>query len=236
LTADLITEQYGRAVVDSKQFVQSVDKLMPPAGLTPVLQEIEKILPLVSEIASAKSSADVSAALEAAASPADSYRAKYQRSVVALGALVGGLVGYESPNKPNNAALGDTQGSGIAAGFAPVGVEATIPLSSSFYFGGLLSVLDVGALTTARFKSEVSTSQTVSTETNVTFGQVFSPGVYAMFGLAGSPFVLGGGASFAPSLRTLDAKDASGAVIASENVSVVRFGGFLAMDLTILAL
>ncbi len=234
LTADLVTEQYGAAVVDSKAFVGAIIGLDPPAPLKATLDEVQTVLPLISEIASAKSSADVSAALQAAAAPADSYRTKYQRPVVALDALVGGLVGYESPNKPSNQALGDTQGSGIAAGFAPVGVEATVPICSALYFGGMLSVLDLGALTTARFKSEVSTSQTVTSQTNVTVGQVFSPGVYALFGLGGSPLVVGGGASFAPSLRTLDTTNGGNA--ASENVSVVRVGGFLAMDLTILPL
>lgn len=236
IASNVLQEQYGAALLDGRALIASINALNPPKEFTQVLKGLQSVLPLLSEIASAKSSADVSAALQAAAAPADSYRAKYQRPVVAFGALVGLLGGWERPDQPNNKeALGTSKSSGFVAGLAPVGFEASVNLSQSFYLEGMLSVLDVGALTTARFKSEVSDKDTVNSSTNVTFGQVFSPGFYAALGLAGSPVVIGAGASLAPALRTLEAPNDAGGVT-TENLTTLRVGGFIAMDVTIFPL
>ena len=74
------------------------------------------------------------------------------------------------------------------------------------------------------------------TETNVTFTQVFSPGLYAAFGLFGSPFVAGGGVSYAPELRSLEKTDPATGQTTSEKVSAFRYGAFLAVDVTIFPL
>jgi hypothetical protein len=237
LASDILQEQFGAVLLDSRLLIGKLGVLNPPPALKQILDDAQRVLPLVSEIASAKSSADVSAALQAAAAPADSYRAKYQRNVVALGGLVGGFGGWERPNQPHDKALfGSSQTSGVVAGFAPVGLQASTPFCNQlFYFEAMLSVIDLGALTTQRFESQVSDSTAVTTSTNVTFGQVFSPGAYGMFGLGGSPLVLGFGASLAPSLRTVETTLPAGGTV-KEDLSTLRVGGFLAMDITILPL
>lgn len=155
-----------------------------------------------------------------------------------VGLAIEGLVkstAWEKPNDPSNdQALGKSKGSGFIGGFAPVGLQASIPVSRKVYVEGMLSVIDLGALTTQRFKAEVSDNKDTTTTTNVTFGQVFSPGAYVMFGLGGSPLVIGGGVSWAPSLRKVSAPEMGGTV--SEELSTLRVGGFLAMDVTILPL
>lgn len=237
LGKDLVNDDYGAVSIDATTLILDMKQVSGFSDeFTKVLTDAQKYTPLVTELASAKSSADVSTALQAAAAPADSYRAKYQRGQVALNGLVGAFVGAELPNKPNNAALGNAKDSGAFAGFAPVGIEGTVPVSNSFYLGLMGSVIDLGALTTARFKTEASTGNNVTTTTNVTFGQVFSPGGYVVIGLFKSPLVLGGGVSYAPSLRTLEATDTTGNVIATEKISAVRAGVFLAADVTLLPL
>jgi hypothetical protein len=234
---DLANEDYGAIAIDAAALSDDLSKGSDiPDAMATLLRTGQKYVPLVAELAAAKSSADVSTALQAAAAPATSYRAKYQRGQIALNGLVGVMLGAERPNQPNNAALGSAQDSAVVSGFAPIGLEGTIPLSSSFYAGLMTSVLDLGALTTARFKSDASTGTNVRTDPNVTIGQVFSPGGYVVFGLFNSPLVLGGGISYTPSLRTLQATDATGSVTATEKLSTVRIGGFLAADVTLLPL
>jgi hypothetical protein len=235
LATNVLLEQFGAAILDGQKLIKALSVLNPPSEIASSLAAAQKLLPLVAEIASAKNSADVATALEAAAAPASSYRAKYERSVVAIGGLVGGLGGWEKPSDPSNTeALGNSKSSGFVGGFAPVGLQAAVPLSTSLYLEGMLSVIDLGALTTQRFEAEVSDDEDATTTTNVTFGQVFSPGLYVMLGLCGSPLVLGGGVSMAPSLRKVSAPGMDGTV--SEELSTVRVGGFLAMDVTILPL
>jgi len=237
LGKDLVNDDYGAVPIDTSALIGDVKQAAGFSdSFTKLLTDAQKYAPLVSEIASAKSSADVSTALQAAAAPADSYRAKYQRGQVALNGLVGGFFGGELPNKPSNAALGNAQNSFAVAGFAPVGLEGTVPIGNLIYFGLMGSVIDLGALTTARFKSDASSANNVTTTTNVTFGQVFSPGGYLVIGLFKSPLVFGGGVSYAPSLRTLQATDATGTVTATENISAVRAGVFVAADVTLLPL
>lgn len=239
LGRDIVTEDYGAIPLDAAALVtslDSLDSLKKSTALKDVLDELQKFVPLVTEVASAQNSADVSAAFEAAAAPATSFRAKYQRHQFAINALVGGFIGVENPNDPSNSRdLGNSTSSGAVAGFAPVGAEYTFPFCTYFYGGFMASVIDIGALTTARFKSEVSDKQNVTTSANVTFGQVFSPGLYGLIGLGKSPVVIGGGASYAPALRTLDTVDANGNAV-SEKVSAMRYGGFVAVDISILPL
>jgi hypothetical protein len=200
------------------------DIALPPA--------IEKTLPLVVEIASAKSSQDVASALEVAAAPAGSYKAKYERREIAVNAFLGGSVAGE--------VLPNTNAVGVAGLFAPVGVHATLPLSSMFHGGVFVSVVDLGALTETR----LTTTNDVASKTNVGFAQVFSPGMFLTLGMFGSPFVLGAGAAVTPQLRSknlLDAQgnqipDAQGNPSTGSDVASVRVGGFLAFDLTILPL
>ena len=232
---DVANEDYGSIPLDVNAVLTDLGAFDSQA-LGPIVNKARTFLPVITEIAAAKSSADVAAALDAAAAPASSYRAKYQRPQVNIGAFVGALVGGEKPNDPHNDALGDSKASGIVAGFAPVGVEATAPLGSKVYTGLMLSIIDIGALTTARFKQQVSDDETVKTETNVTFTQVFSPGLYAAFGLFGSPFVAGGGVSYAPELRSLEKTDPATGQTTSEKVSAFRYGAFLAVDVTIFPL
>lgn|GEM_PF-5970142 len=233
---DAVTEDYGSIPLDAGNLLTHLKATKLPDAVVATIKEAQKFLPIVTELASAKSSGDVAGALSAAGAPADSYRAKYQRPTLAINALVGAFIGGESPNDPNNGALGKAKKSAAFAGFAPVGVEGTVPFGDYAYGGLMLSVIDIGTLTTARFRSEISDAPNVTATSDVTISQVFSPGVYLMLGLGKSPIVLGGGASFAPNLRTLEATDAGGAVIAKETVSALRYGGFLAMDVSILSL
>jgi hypothetical protein len=235
LGRDAVNEDYGAIPLDLDTLLADLGALKLPVELAGVVKAARRFVPVVTEIAAAKSSADVAAALEAAAAPASSFRAKYQRTKLSLAAFVGGLVGRELPNDPNNPALGRSRSSGMVAGFAPVGAELSFPLCSWAYGAVMLSIIDIGALTTARFEHAVSSDPAVSTNADVTFAQVFSPGAYGAIGLGKSPFVLGGGVSYAPGLRSLELNDAAGVTL-REKISALRYGGFLAVDVSMFSL
>jgi hypothetical protein len=248
LGQDLIAEQYGAAIADLRLLIvrlQQKELLQPTdekskAAIRAVVTGIGRFAPLVAEIAAASSSKDVATALEAAAAPAGSYKAKYERSSLSLNAAVGAMVGLELVRTdPPPGAVEETATSGMFAGLAALGVHVSTPFvereaGGHWLHGGLLlSVLDLGALTTQRFESEISSTEQVDDEPNVGVAQLFAPGAYLTLGLFHSPFLLGAGFSFAPSLRTITTTDTAG-VATSQDVPAVRYGTFLAMDLTLL--
>jgi hypothetical protein len=245
LGRDLVAEQYGAALADLRALIVHLrtHELFATSNtkLAAAVEGVGKLAPLIAEIASAQSSKDVATALEAAAAPAGSYTAKYQRSLVALNAFVGGLAGTEVIRTPRDPVTGDrdTGRSGMIAGFAAVGVQVTAPFLARdaggywFHVGIMASILDLGALTTQRFDEEVSGTESVDESPNVGVKQVFSPGAYITLGIMQTPLVIGGGFSLAPNLRTVETNDTAGTPQAKE-VSAMRYGGFVAMDLTLL--
>lgn len=245
----LLQEDYGTAASEVSilfaQFVQ--DRFVVAANERDLdaMRMLGKVTPFLAEVANAKSSNEVATTLESAAAPVGSYKLKYQRPTVSINAFVGGLGGTELMRTPAvGGANAETTRSPMIAGFAPVGIHATLPFDPSesggysFHVGALVSVIDVGALTTARFTTEVNTSpdatQRTSASPNVGVGQIFSPGVYLTLGLFKTPLLIGGGASLGPGLRTVDTTTKSTGAVESDNISTVRIGGFVAMDLTLL--
>ena len=180
----------------------------------PMPPTLQRALPVLAEMANAKTSKDVASTLEAATAPVGSYASKYERSVIAINAMLG-VSGGSEWDGANSAA-------GTLGGFAPVGIHATVPLKPDVFHAGLLvSILDIGALTQAR----LSGSDSISQAPNVGVAQVFSPGLFATLGLFGSPFVLGLGGEITPALRTQTEANGS-----NRDVPSLRLGGFLALD------
>jgi len=239
---DLNNEQYGALVTDtSRLFVQL---RTDDPELEDLFHVAARIGPLVAELAGAKSSKDVATVLEAAAAPVGSYKAKYQRAGMSLNSFVGVAGGGEVMQVPAVAGTGATSSTSASfGGFVPVGLHATAPFCAAasggnwFHIGATLSLIDLGALSTVRFKNDVSgsraVSQTTSSAPNVGVGQIFAPGFYLTLGLFKSPIVVGAGGSLGPSLRTVNSTDANG-IERTDKTSVFRFGGFLALDLTLM--
>jgi hypothetical protein len=141
---------------------------------------VVKTVPLIVEVATAENGKDVAATLEAAVDPLGSYRSKYQRDTITLGAMLGFAGGWEG--LPRQDVTGST--SGTFGVFAPVGLHLARPYEiegTKYHYGLLLSVLDLGALASFRLENElkpVSETETAeaATEPNVSFEQIFSPG------------------------------------------------------------
>ncbi|MCP3103789.1 hypothetical protein LZ198_33385 [Myxococcus sp. K15C18031901] len=210
--------------------IPGLDGQLPPVVL--------KGLPLVVELANAKDSDTVARTLEAAAAPVGSYRTKYEGTQLTLNALLGAAYSYELLDD----VTGKTNGSALSV-FAPIGFQLSGPLSPKFYIGGMLSVLDLGAVVSPRLKSETQTVQEgvtekVLAEPNIGFAQVLSPGAFVTFGLFRSPVVFGGGVSMVPALRKVSTTETlpdGSAVVTVDERNAFRISVFLSMDLTLLS-
>jgi hypothetical protein len=214
-----------------------------------IFEELGRYLPLFVEIANAKSSADVKAALEAAF-PAGGYRLKYRQPAVALNGFLGIYGGGLFLTGANQQLTAE------AAMFAPIGVETTWPVKSAtrkaWHLGFLLAVVDLGAITTAKFleteladppKDDMGNDidgDVITTEEPSKFNiaALLSPGAYFTVGVAESPFSLGLGASVNPfALQQVERSYVGGEVDSQSQsyLTAVRFGAFLAVDITMFA-
>jgi len=218
-----------------------IPKLLPASFSTKLKLPpgVQKGLPLLVELANAKSSDEVAKTLEAAAAPVGSYRVKYEKPTIAINALLGPALSYESLQSQGTE-------SAVFSVFAPVGVHLTYPLSKWFHVGGFLSILDIGAVVSPRLKNEVEVMQpdmsteTVLAETRVTFAQVLSPGMFLTLGLGNSPVVFGFGPSMVPALRQVKVvemkADESGNPVRVETVetrNAFRFSVFVSIDIAL---
>jgi hypothetical protein len=230
ISIDLFERQHGRATVALLQALNNNQV----AGQLP--EGWGKLLPLLVQLGSAQSANEVAATLDAYAAPLGTYELKYTRPMLALNGFLGAFGGWE---RTDSNGLGGS--AGALAVFAPIGVHATVPIRDSVHVGLLLAALDLGAITTLRGKQGPSGDLAGATDTSapveaerapqVGIQQVFSPGLYATAApINGYPLVVGFGASMSPKLRRIEQGNVS------EDVSVVRYGFFLAVDIPVLPL
>jgi hypothetical protein len=214
------------------------------------LQALTRYLPLFIEIANAKSSDEVNRALQAAF-PAGGYKRKYREPALSLNGFLGI---YGGSTLSSSLDAGDQTQFGSLGGefsmFAPIGMHVTSPVGvhrkRPSNVGVLFSVIDLGAITTSKWleqevnpevASGAGTTQTELGEPSAfNIAGIVAPGAYFTVGIANSPFVFGLGASFGPfaQKRTVTGRDSMGD-IESTNAAflpVVRFGAFLAVDIT----
>jgi hypothetical protein len=231
LTGRLIVQDWGGAASASTTLVERTTD-------AELQKELLAFLPLIVEVANAHSSTEVAAAIEAAASPPGSYRAKYDRTTISLNAFVGGGGGFEY------VASGGLRGwSGTVQGVAPIGLHVAAPFARAkrrpskgryhLHGGGMISLIDLGALTTHRFESELQapgapTTATASSAPQVGVAQIFSPGAFLTLGLARLPLVLGGGLSMSPRLRRITQSG-----VEPREATAVRLMVFIAIDVTL---
>jgi hypothetical protein len=102
----------------------------------------------------------------------------------------------------------------------------------------LLSIIDPGALASARIDGEVSGDRRVLPEPKVGFAQVFSPGLYGVLGFRGAPVVVGAGYALAPNLRKVETTVTEGGTTTTTVTarSAGRLSVFLAVDVTMFGL
>jgi hypothetical protein len=222
------------------QLRQLLETELQRAALTPEqldrVRAVQSLVPLVTQLASAKSADEAAIVFQNAAAPLDTYALKYKQNVIALNGLVGAGGGSELVSLASK-----THASGVVSGFAPIGFHATTPLSDDWHFGALLSVIDLGALVTARFQTETestpaamapSSETTVSQQPNVDLVNIVSPGFFLTLGIGGSPFIAGVGGRVVPARKTETV--AADGTSSSSSTPAFQLIGMLAVDVPIL--
>jgi len=155
---------------------------------------VQKYLPVVASLATAKSQEEVKNVLNETAASVGSWRLKQRKKYTgSFGAMLGLDVGYENLSKSEN--------NGWAGGiFAPIGMDFTTnnPICLGSTCGLFVSVLDLGAVASMRFNDK---SQVESKTGNIHLSQVMSPGLYFRSSIKKTPLVWGLGWSYVPLLR-----------------------------------
>jgi hypothetical protein len=184
----------------------------------PVPERVRTYVPFVTALTTAETAEQVSAAFQRYAAPVGGYRAKKEDGRhYSVSALVGAAGGLEWGISSN------VDLAGQFSIFTPVGVDVTFGTRHLPGWGFMLSVVDLGALTAAR----VDNSDDEETDADVSFKQVFSPGLHLRVPILG-PAVLGAGVSMVPGLRRPDETGQAEAIF--------RGMLFLAIDVTLFEL
>jgi len=185
---------------------------------------------ITAEVAAANTNADVAVILEQTALPLGSWRRKDERRTgLTLSGFVGLHVNYEDVTQPvtvegkeytvaDGAVLSPTAilGVDVHRGFGDVRIGILAPL------------LDFGSVASTRVSTSAGGDIKPDKGATVGIQQLLSPGGYLYFGYG--PFVLAGGASWVPALRPATAAGIQ------ETLSVLRIGGFVAVDVSIVPL
>jgi hypothetical protein len=220
-------ERIGRRLLERDYAGAVLLALRTLATADPVPRSVAQLIALAADVAEAEDASDVTAALDAIAEPVGSWRRKHDTAGISLT----GMVGIEGSFELGLADANDPVRDGF--GFAPklaIGVDFHFPIpDGDFRVSLFVPIVDVGNVVSVRF-ADLGSDSVAETEVlpDVTYAQLFSPGLYATLGLGRTPLVVGLGASYVPALRTAEGSDT--------RTSVLRFGLFLAVDTTLLSL
>ncbi|MFO7257685.1 MAG: hypothetical protein DIU61_008325 [Bacteroidota bacterium] len=182
-------KSYGLALLNLAELITALDSRLNPDQVVLV----NRYLTFVGNLLKAKTKDELVQALETSANPVGSYRVKRNStlniSVNAYGgafgadhtygatAPLGFYIGWGNINKSSRSTLSDDNGKSI---------------------GLFASVIDVGAIAAFRLIDGEAESP------DVTWSNVFSPGVYASFGFGRCPVSLNIGYQQAPELTSVD--------------------------------
>lgn len=167
---------------DERDFPRLVASLYPLAAdlgvREPIPAPLRPYVPLISGIASAKTSADYTAVLRAYAAPAGTWRDKRRQPfTVTLNSYLGGAFGIVDDPETTEAAV-----------FLPVGVDLAWPKLRVFVIAA-----DIGNVASLR-------SGDLEVPEKVGIGEIVSPGIFLHVPIGRSPFVVGVSAMNAPFL------------------------------------
>lgn len=210
---------------------------MPAGSLKTVVTQVRSHLLLVGTLASATTSDQVRVALEAAAAPPHSWREYRRRPALFLSGWVGVMGNYEH-------VLGKGHNGYAVSPAIMVGPEFGFPLlRTGWSVNVFLPLLDLGALASIRLDGNSATtsgdqgaSMIARRESSVSFASVFAPGLFVGVGIGNTPFVVGAGVQYAPSLREYFQCGNTPTCSTTEALSTLRFGLTLAVDLPVFSI
>ena len=168
-----------------------------------LLQHLATYGAFIAEVAQAKSSDEVKDIIEKTVLPVGSASIKKNsRFNISLNAYLGGFFGNEY--LPDNGIKHWAKTAGITA---PIGIAFSKPLGDPKHnwgsISGFVSVIDIGAIASFRFKDS-STAQLPK----LTLQNIFAPGLGLIWGIPKVPVSLGYMYQWGPALREITATDA----------------------------
>lgn len=250
LFRSIYSEQYTQAVNNAVDILSAVNELSKnnPSSIAAGKKDeakkllgkfgtfVEKVKPyalLMANVVEANSEEEIKAALENVVLPVGSSSIKkYTRCNIAIQSYLGAFLTTSSVSQNSVSGTWSSRWGVVA----PIGISWT-PLILSWQKAGSVSffgaLLDLGAIVDYRLQKEQDPSSAdpdatiISKEYKVQLGQLFSPGLYAVYGFGGNlPLSLAFGGQYGPGLSK----------IKTDNSTVVdnpswRYGFFLAVDL-----
>ncbi|MDO9373615.1 MAG: hypothetical protein Q7T76_04330 [Ferruginibacter sp.] len=188
------------------------------------IQQLTNYVNFITDMVYADSARQIKQVLQNYAAPPRSYRAIRQSArTVSLASFPGVYVGYES----HSPSTSQQQGNGVFGITAPIGVSVAWgnSMTSASSFAVYLSLVDIGAALTYRWSND-----TDDLPQKVTLGQIFSPGLFGVYGFKNSPLALKFGTQYLPQLRSIK----QGANVVEANAW--HFSAALCVDIPILVL
>lgn len=187
------------------------------------LRRLMTYLPLLAELAVADSSDGIQSVLDSLSSGVGSWRRKHEGPTISVQGYAGLLGAYELVG-------GAEDGFGLSPTLS-LGLQFATRVGRNFRFILYAPVIDVGNVVAVRLSDEDSDDGLLEVEDlpEITWGQLFSPGLYVGFSAGRSPIDLLVGFNYVPALRRTVGDDAS-------SLSALRFGLTLSVDVTILPL
>lgn len=245
LYKNVYTKQYSQAVSNALDILTllhdltkaydtaSLDKKEKNKALTALSSFIKKVKPyalFMANMVEAKTEAEVKAALENVILPVGSSSIK-KNSLCNISVQTY-LGAYLSTSNGNSSSVGTWSDKfGVTA---PIGISFT-PGFLSWKKAGAVSLfgslLDIGAIVDYKLKQD-DPNGPVSKDYKIELGNIFSPGVYAVYGFPWNlPLSLGFGAQYGPGLSKIDG--GGNTVIGNPSW---RWNMFLSVDLTFFTL
>lgn len=201
-------EEYGIFLLNVSQILEPIiqEKIAHNNGDE---QEVIKVVKnllfyggFMVDVISATEAQEIGAILQQYALPVGSYRMKrFSHFTLDINAYPGLYMGVE-------AGLQNTlKGNGVLGVTAPIGLAASwgkLPNRAGQSFSLFVPVIDIGAAFSYRWGNQAG-----GFPKNLSWRQVLSPGVHAVYGFKNAPISLMLGAQFMPQLRSIDANTLS---------------------------
>ncbi|MCX6560784.1 MAG: hypothetical protein NTZ26_09770, partial [Candidatus Aminicenantes bacterium] len=210
----------------------------PPSAsaLEPIRQSLSLTLfrygSFIAAMANASDSDEMRKAIESVALPSGSYSVKRNSSFnVSLNAFVGLAPEWEwlSIRKEEGGfALNKNSRHGMLSVCAPIGIAVSHGCRSGASISLFASLIDPGALVAYRFTSLENQAPDFSLK------NIFSPGLFFIWGLAHSPISLGLGTRLGPELRSITTDPQTGSLITDIRQKSWRILGMVSIDIPLL--
>jgi len=217
-STSLYTQNYANSALVALNFIRDT------YSDTTMNKDLFKYITLIADISHAQNTQEVRTIVDRAILPVGSYAIKRSTGFsVAVNAYAGIAGGHEWTNQGSN----NWSSAGAAIGFSlPIGIsinwskgdEDNMAHSNTFF----LSLLDLGAIANYNLGNTEDDGETISTAPEITFANVFSPGISYIYGINKSPISVSLGLQYMPNLREIT--DASNITLGTADAVQLKIG------------